>query len=113
MLTFLIITIPHPQNPLISLLIRRLTTSRKLPITTPLRRTPKIRKLVSLHLKRLLLISRIRDRRRLKSTQGAGEGLEIGELAEEEGVVGHEVEEGVWDQRGLGGGVDEGAEGEG
>lgn len=93
--------------------IRSPTTALKLIITTPLRRSVEISKRIPIDLERPFSIPGIRYWRCFCAAEGAGEGLQVGDLAEEECVPGHE---GLLPVRGyqgwLWGGVAEGGEGE-
>jgi len=104
-------TIPIPIS--ISIRIRRAATALKLVITAPLGGRVEIGKGIAVYFEWPFCISRVCNRRCFCATEGAGEGLQVRDLAEEEGVARHERLLPVRRyQPGLWGGVAEGGEGE-
>ena len=97
----------------ISIRIRRAATALKLVITAPLGGRVEIGKGIAVYFEWPFCISRVCNWRCFCATEGAGEGLQVRDLAEEEGVARHERLLPVRRyQPGLWGGVAEGGEGE-
>jgi hypothetical protein len=98
-------TIPIP--------IRRILTRLELVIAAPLRRRLEAIKRLAVDAERPLRVARVGDGRRARAAQRLPEGLQVGQLAQEQRVPRDQADLPVCAyERGLRGGVGEGGEGE-
>jgi hypothetical protein len=93
--------------------IRRILTRLELVIAAPLRRRLEAIKRLAVDAERPLRVARVGDGRRARAAQRLPEGLQVGQLAQEQRVPRDQADFPVCaHERGLRGGVGEGGEGE-